>query len=141
MAACLGLHAVARVDQNNRQACGGGTGRHVTGVLLVPRGVGNDELALLRREETVGHIDGDALLALRLQAVYQQRKIHRIPCGAAGFRGLGDRRQLIFKDHLGVVKHPPDQGGFTIVDAAAGNKAQQVFVFVLVQVLLDVIGN
>ena len=141
MAACLGLHAVARVDQNNRQACGGGTGRHVTGVLLVPRGVGNDELALLRREETVGHIDGDALLALRLQAVYQQRKIHRIPCGTAGFRGLGDRRQLIFKDHLGVVKQPPDQGGFTIVDAAAGNKAQQVFVFVLVQVLLNVIGN
>ena len=41
----------------------GGAGRHVAGVLLVARRVGDDEGALLGREIAVGDVDG-ALLAL-----------------------------------------------------------------------------
>ena len=37
--------------------------------------VGNDELAFFSREITVGHINGNALLAFGLQAIYQQGKV------------------------------------------------------------------
>ncbi len=38
-------------------------------------GVGDDELALLRGEKAVGDVDGDALLALGLEAVDEEREI------------------------------------------------------------------
>ncbi len=41
-------HAFTGVDQQNRQVAGGGAGRHVTGVLLVPRGVGDNKFTLFR---------------------------------------------------------------------------------------------
>ena len=42
----------------------------ITRVLLVSGRVGDDELAPLGREEPVGDVDRDALLALRLEASY-----------------------------------------------------------------------
>ena len=71
----LQLHAVARIDQDHRQAGGGSAGGHVAGVLLVSRGIGDNELALVGGEKPIGDIDGDALLPLRLQAIDQQRQI------------------------------------------------------------------
>ena len=71
----LGQHALARVDQDHREIGVGGAGRHVAGVLLVARRVGDDELALLGREEAVGDVDGDALLALGLEPVDEQREV------------------------------------------------------------------
>ena len=71
----LGQHPLARVDQDHGEVGGRGAGDHVAGVLLVARGVGDDELALLGREEAIGHIDGDALLALGGEAVDQQREV------------------------------------------------------------------
>src|SRR5690606_35802346 len=50
----------ARVDQHHGEIGGGGTRGHVAGVLLVPRTICDDELALLRTEESVGDVDGDA---------------------------------------------------------------------------------
>ena len=141
VAAGLGLHAVTGVDQDHRQAGGGGAGGHVAGVLLVARRVGDDELALVGGEEAIGDIDGDALLPLGLQAVDQQRQVDLIAGGAAGLGGLGDGGQLILVDHLGVVQQPPDQGGLAVIDATAGDEAQEILVLVLVQVLLDVLRN
>ncbi|MNT11001.1 hypothetical protein D3C72_1458590 [compost metagenome] len=60
----LGQHPLARVDQDHGGVGGRGAGGHVAGVLLVPRGVGDDELTARRREIAVGHVDRDALLAL-----------------------------------------------------------------------------
>ena len=40
----------------------------------MPRGVGDNKFALFGREVAIGDINGNALLALRLQAVYQQRR-------------------------------------------------------------------
>jgi hypothetical protein len=56
--------ALARVDQHHRDVRGRCAGGHVARVLLVAGAVGNDELALVSAEETVGDIDGDALFAL-----------------------------------------------------------------------------
>ena len=81
----LGQHALARIDQDDRQLGGRGAGRHVAGVLLVARRVGDDELALVGREEAVGDVDGDALLALGLQAVDQQREVDARRPGVPSF--------------------------------------------------------
>ncbi len=64
-------HTFTRVDQQNRQVAGRRAGGHVTGVLLVPRGVGDNKFTLLSGEIAVRHVDGDALLALGLQAIHQ----------------------------------------------------------------------
>lgn len=74
MAAGLIQHPLAGVDQDDGQIAGGGAGGHVARVLLMARGVRDDKFALGGGEIAVGHVDGDALLALRLQAVYQQRQ-------------------------------------------------------------------
>src|SRR5690606_34892732 len=68
-------HPVARIDQNDRQVTGGCTSRHVACVLLVTGCVSDNELAFSGRKITVGHVDGNALLPLSLQAVNQQRQI------------------------------------------------------------------
>ena len=67
MAARLGQHALARVDQDDGEVGGRGAGDHVARVLLVARRVGDDELALVGGEEAVGDVDRDALLALGLR--------------------------------------------------------------------------
>ena len=69
----LCLQTLAGIDQNNRQVCRAGTGHHIARVLLVPRGIGDDEAALDGGEITVRHIDGDALLALGCEAIGQER--------------------------------------------------------------------
>ena len=56
-------------------------------VLLVPGRVGEDELPARGREAPVGHVDGDALFAFRLQPVGEQREIDRA-CAAIAGRGL-----------------------------------------------------
>jgi hypothetical protein len=68
-------HALAGVDEHDRQVGGRGAGHHVAGVLDVARGVGDDELALRRGEVAVGDVDRDALLALGAQAVGEQREV------------------------------------------------------------------
>ena len=75
MTASLIEHAFARIHQQNRQIAGGSAGGHIAGVLLVPRGVGDNKFAFLGREIAIGDIDGDALLAFSLQAIHQQRQI------------------------------------------------------------------
>ena len=70
-------HALAGVDQDDREVGRRGAGDHVAGVLNVPGRVGDDELALGRGEVAVGHVDRDALLALGAQAVGQQRQVRR----------------------------------------------------------------
>ena len=84
------------VHQHDGGVAAGGGGDHVARVLLVARRVGDDELALRRGEVAVGHVDGDALFALGLQAVGQQRQVDRLavgtcapacPAGRPGWRG------------------------------------------------------
>ena len=81
----LGEHALRGVHQNNRHIGGGGTSDHVPCVLLVAGGVGDNELAMIGAKEAVGHINGDALLALGGQTVYQQRKVNITALGTLFF--------------------------------------------------------
>ena len=107
----LGLrqHTLAGVDQDNREIGRRGSGRHVARVLFVPGRVGHDELALVGSEEAVRYVDCDALLALGLEAVEQQREIDVLALRAVLDRVLLQGGQLVLEDQLGVVQQPADQ--------------------------------
>ena len=70
--ACLGDDTCSGIHQNNSQVSRTATGNHITGILLVPRCVSNDELTLVGGEITVSYIYCYTLLALSLQAIEQQ---------------------------------------------------------------------
>jgi hypothetical protein len=92
----------------------------------VARRVGDDELALLAREITVGDIDRDALLALRAEAVDEQREVDLGPLRSM-LPAVGlERGELVVEDLPRLVQQPADQGRLAVVDAAAGEEAQQL---------------
>ena len=104
----------ARVDEHERGVGRRGARDHVARVADVARGVGDDERALRRREEAVGDVDRDALLALRAQAVDEVREVD---LGAL---------HLVGHQRLGVVEQPPDQGALAVVDRAGGGQAEEL---------------
>ena len=88
----LCLHPIAGINQDNGHIRGRRTGRHITRVLLMSRRVGNDKLALFGREITIRHINGNALLTFRLQAINQQRQVHLLTSRANLFRVIFNGR-------------------------------------------------
>ena len=89
---------------------------HVAGVLLMAGRVADDELALLGGEVAVGHVDGDALLALGREAVGQQ--------GQVGLARLGHAGQMVLQHGLGIHQQAADQRALAVVHRAAGDEAQ-----------------
>ncbi len=75
MAARLRQDAVPRIHEEDRQIGVGSAGRHVAGVMLVARRIGDDELARIRGEEAIGDVDRDALLALGGQSIDEEGEI------------------------------------------------------------------
>ena len=133
------MHAVAGVDEDDGQLARRGAGGHVARVLLVAGRVGDDELAAVGREVAVRHVDGDALLALGLQAVGQQGEVDLAGAGGADLLAVAlHRGELVLVDHLGVVQQPADERALAVVDAAAGEEAQQLLLLVAGEVGVDV---
>ena len=119
---------------NDRQVAGRCPGRHVAGVLFMARRVGNDEFALGGGEIPVGYVDGDALLALGLQAVHQKGKVD-VAASGPGFEAiLLDGCELVFIDHFRIVQQPPDQGAFAVINATTSEEAQHFLAFMLGQI-------
>lgn len=123
MPAGLLEQTVAGIDEHDHQLGGRGSGHHVAGVLDVARRVSDDEFPLGRGEVAVGHVDGDALFALRTQPVGHQREVGVVVTALP--RGPFHGRELVLHDGLRVVEQPPDQGGFAVVDRAGGSDPQQ----------------
>ena len=141
MAARLGEHSLARIDQDHRQIRRRGAGHHVAGVLLVARSVGDDELAPLGLEEAVGHVDRDALLALGREPVDQQREVELPAARADALRVELERRELVVEYEPRFVQQPPDEGRLAVVDRAAGDEAQQALLLLRAQVLGGIAGG
>ena len=116
-------HAFSGIYQNNREVGGRRRRDHVAGVLLMPRRVGDDVFARAGREIAICHVDGDALLALGLQTIGEQGQIHRFH--ATLLRCSGDGGEGVGEDGFGVEQESPNQGALAVIDAAAGEKAQQ----------------
>ena len=104
------------VHQHHGGIGAGGGGDHVAGVLLVAGRIANDEFAGFGVEVAVGHIDGDALLALGRQAVGQQRQIGLTLALHAG--------QVVLQHGLAVDQQAADQGALAVVDRTAGDEFQ-----------------
>src|ERR1019366_2505156 len=122
MPARLCQQAMASVDQHDGQVRGRRASGHVAGILLVARGVGDDELAPRGGKVAVGHVDGDALFALGAQPVGEQREVQAAVC----LSGFADAGELVFVDRLRIVQQAPDERGLAIVHAARGGEAQQL---------------
>src|SRR5260370_24461919 len=135
MPARLRQHPVARIHQEDGQGGRGSGGREVARVLLVARGIGDDELALGGGKIPVSDIDGDALFPFRPQAIRQQREIER--AGRLIYRRLARRRDLVLIDALRIVEQPPDQRGLAVIHAARGREPQQLLLLVLPQKRVD----
>jgi len=76
----------------------------------VPRCVGDDELPLRRGEVAIGHINGDALLALGTQAIGQQREVYMPIATTLG--GFFDGEELVFEDRLRVIQQAANERAF-----------------------------
>ena len=131
-------HAVAGVDQDDREIGRRSARRHVARVLLVAGRVGDDELPLVGREITVGDVDRDPLLPLVLEAVGEEREIDFAAGRAVAARVFLDRGELILVDHLRLVEEPADQRALAVVHAAAGDEPQQLLALVLREIFVDV---
>ena len=70
-----------------------------------------------------GDVDGDALLALGLEAVEQQAEIDLLAVDGAVLRGVHDGRALILGDAGAVPQQPADQRRLAVVHRAAGQQA------------------
>jgi hypothetical protein len=107
------------------------------GVLLVTRGVGNDEFPPGGGKVAVGHVDGDALLPLGPQAVGEQREVHVLlaPQLAGFFQGI----HLILENGLAVVEEPADQGALAVVHRPRGGESKQFPIQIFIDVVFKVV--
>ena len=112
---------LGRVDQDDRGVAPGRGAHHVPRVLLVAGRIGDDELALRRCEVTVGDIDRDALLALGLEPVGEEREVDRL--AAAGARR--ECVELVGEDRAAVEEETADERALAVVDRAGGEKAKR----------------
>src|SRR5690606_17115313 len=106
--------------------------------LLMAGRIGDDELALWRREEAIRDVDGDALLALSLEPIHEQCEVDLVAARAMPPRIALERSELVLEDQPGVVEQPADQGGLAVVDGAAGQEAQKGAAVVLIKNRADV---
>ena len=105
------------IDQHHGGIGAAGGGDHVARVLLVARRVANDELARFGGEVAVGHVDGDALLALGGQAIGQQ--------GQVGLAAALHAGQVVLQHGLAVHQQAANQRALAVVHAAAGDELQR----------------
>src|SRR5690606_20234138 len=97
--------------------------------------IGDDELALFGREVAVGHVNGNALLPLCLEAVGEQRQVDLRSLLSSGAL---DRRELVLGNAMRVVQQATNQGGLAVIDLAHRDEAAQLFLLVQNQVFVDV---
>ena len=124
VAAGLFDNAMAGVDKKHHHLGGGHAGDCVAGVLHVAGGIGEDEGALIRGEVAVGHVDGNALLALGTQAVNKQGKVHAVEAAVGG--GALHGLDLVREHGLGVIEQAADEGGLAVINGAGGAQAQGI---------------
>ena len=118
VAARLLLQAVTGIDQHNRRVRVARAARHVAGILVMAGAIDQDETAPRRVEVTPGHVDRDALLTFRYEAVEQKAvielvRIARGPCRAP------HHFALVVRKFGSIPQKPADQRRFAVIDRAA----------------------
>ncbi len=120
MAAGLGPDAVDSGDHQHGHVRLRGRSRLVACVLLVPGCVGDEKGSPFSGEIAIGHVDGDALFTLGLQAIDDEGEVQSV----AARRGAADFLDLVVVDAATVVEQPTDQRALAVVDRPAGGETQ-----------------
>ena len=94
----------ARINQNNGQVGIGGASHHITGILLMTRGVGHNKLTLVGIKEAVSDINSNTLFTFCGKAINEQSKIDITALGAMGDGFLLKAGDLIIKNTFGLVQ-------------------------------------
>jgi len=92
----------------------------------VPWCVGDDEPPARRREVAVRDIDGDALLALGGEAVEEEREVEFATLGADPLGVVLEAGEKVVEKEARLPEQPADQSALAVVDAAAGDEAEEV---------------
>jgi hypothetical protein len=137
MATSLFTYAKSGINEEYGKITGTGSGSHVSGVLLMAWGIGDDELSGFRREIAVGNIDSDALFTLAAKPVDQESKVCLVSLCAVLATVVVYRGKLIFVDRLGVVKKTSNEGTFPIIYASAREESEEFFPFVAGKILIN----
>ena len=114
----LRSHSACRINEQDGDVAIGRCHRHVSRVLLVTRCICNEHSAAIGQiHMAIGDVDGDALLALGLQSVGEQRVVD-VAQGHGRTTAAGATRvlELVARHAVGLSQQPPDQGGLAIVD-------------------------
>ena len=120
VAAGLVAYAFERVDDQHRAIGLRGAGDHVAQELGVAGRVDQHDVARSGAEADLRGVDGDALVALGLQCIEQERPFerHAAPC-AHGFQHF----ELALGQAAGLVQKAADQGRLAVIDMADDDDA------------------
>ena len=123
----LRANTASRIDHEDRDVAVRCRHRHVAGVLLVTRRVGDEHATPVRQVHVpVRDVDRDALRALVLQAVQQQGVVdlpdgqQRRVAAAIGTCVL----ELVDRHRIGLGEQAADERGLAVVDRPAGDQVQ-----------------
>ena len=115
MATSLGNDTRTGIHQDNRQIGCRTTRNHISGILFVPRSIGNDELTVVGTEVAISHINRNTLFTFGLQPVEQQRIIDVFAGIPDTFAVAFQRIQLVFIYFLAVKQQTAYQRRFTVI--------------------------
>ena len=116
----LVAHAFQRVDDQHRAVGLRGAGDHVAQEFGVAGRVDQHDVARAGAEADLRGVDGDALVALGLQRIEQERPFERHAAPRAdGFQHF----QLALGQAAGLVQQASDQRGFAVIDMADDDDA------------------
>ena len=113
-------HAFGGIDHQQRGVRLGGTRHHVLQELDVARRIDQQHIAVRRVEPDLAGVDGDALVALGLQRVEQERPFER---HAAPLAHAFDGLELAVGQRARVVHQPADQGRLAVIDVTDDDDA------------------
>jgi hypothetical protein len=103
--------------------------------------VGDDVFPRVGREEPVRDVDRDSLLALGRETVEEEREVEVVALRADAARIDLEGGELVLEQQLRLPQQPADERALAVVDAAAGDEAQEALVLVRVEVGEDVLGD
>ena len=134
MPAGLSEHAFARIDQNNGEIGSRSACCHVAGILFMARCISHDEFALVGGESAIGHVNGNALLALGGETIDQQMRNRDCRPGFPSFWNRLPGRGVDPQTASWLHRAAADQGGLAVINGAAGDEAQEILVFLGLQI-------
>lgn len=118
--------AVACVDEDDGEISGGCAGDHVSGVLDMAGGVGDDEFPAWSGKVAIGNVYGDALFTFSAETIGEEREVHvGVSTLLATFL---NSFELVFENSFGVVEKASDEGAFSVVHASGGGETEEVHV-------------